>query len=352
MQILKGEHKDAKVTEHKTSDGLVIERADGSRFTIYEAEARIPQKTNITTLESLRHVSLREAATTSEFPNQLRSDFNVILLSAFNSVADNMLPLYYKVNSTKEVETYAGIHKMKQTPGVKREDSPYFMLGTSPKDNVTITNYVRGGIVEITEDMIRYDKSGEIARLATELGDSIRYERYQLLTEVLANTANTTASASTLTLTASNLETMVTAYMKQQDSTSKKVLAWAPDTIVVPATLQWTARRILESPGIPGSANNDINVMKGIVNLVVNPLLDVSTTTGYSTSLFYLGRANNANGLVYQNVIGPEPETFVQDSRQSQLSDDCFIYDLVRYKARLCYGQDVIDTRIWHRSTT
>lgn len=295
----------------------------------------------------LKRVPLYEAATTSEFPSQLREDFKVIMLSGFNEVQDVLLPLFFTAQSTMQVETYAGINKLKKTPGEVREDSPYFVLGTTPKTDVEIRNRKRGGIVEITEEMIMFDKSGEIARLADALGRSVKYERYSLLTDVITTAGNTTAASSTVTLTPTNLENLLTTYMTQSDSASSMILDWSADTVIVPAALQWTARRILQSAGIPGSANNDLNVLKGIVNLVICPLLDSNSSTK-----FYIGQARNPNGLIYQNVIGPNPETFTQDARRQPQSDDSFFYDLIRYKSRLFYGQGIVDIRTWHRSTT
>lgn len=168
-----------------------------------------------------------------------------------------------------------------------------------------------------------------------------------MIRDAFALNANTTAQSATVTLTATNLENMLTTFQTQSDTASSKIFQWNANTILVPAALQWTARRLLESAGIPGSANNDINVLKGIMNLVVCPLLDTKSTTR-----FYIGQARNPNAFVYQNVIGPNPETFTQEASKNQVSDDVFYYDLIRYKARLCYGIDTIDIRYWHRSTT
>ena len=353
MEVLAPKFKDVKSNEYKESDGVkIVETEHGHTFKIYQGSKPDEKpsaflRETVTSADLLNRVPLYEAATTSEFPDQLREDFRVIMLSSFQSVQDSLLPIFFTVQSTKTEETYAGINKLKKTPGIRREDTPYFVLGTTAKDQVIIRNWGRGGIVEITEDMIRFDKSNEITRLAAELGDSVAYERFQLLTDVMTTAASTTAQSSTVTLTPTNLENMLTTYQTQTDTASSKKLSFNADTLVVPAQLQWTARRILESSGIPGSADNDVNVLKGILNLVVNPLLDTNSTTR-----FYIGRARNPNGLIYQNVIGPTPETFTQDARQSQVSDDVFFYDLVRYKSRLHYGQGIVDIRYWHRSTT
>jgi phage major head subunit gpT-like protein len=355
MELLAPKYKN-KIYEHKVDKSTTMIETPKHQFAIregspeiarYQSQRPLALMESVDSLDILKRRTLFEAATTSEFPSQLREDFRVIMLSAYQAVSDVLYPICFNVSSTKETETYAGINKLKKTPGTIYETSPYFVLGTTAKADVTIRNAKHGGIVEITEEMIRYDKSGEIARLATELGESVVYERYQLITDQLTTAGNTTAQSTAVTLTPTNLEDMIRVYQTQTDSVSSKITAQSPDTLVVPAALQWSARRILESAGIPGSANNDINVLRGIVNLVVCPLLDANSTTR-----FYIGRSNNANGLIYQNVIGPTPETFTQSARTNQLSDDIFFYDLIRYKARLVYGIGVIDNTIWHRSTT
>jgi len=353
MKVLGPESKE--VRESKEGDCTVVETKNHT-FKIYEGSDNIDTyqagrplaiAESIDSLALMNRRTLFEAATTSEFPSQLREDFRVIMLSAFQAVTDVLQPLLFNINSTKETETYAGIEKLKPTPGTIIQNSPYFTLGTTAKADVVIRNEKHGGIVEVTEEIIRYDKSGEITRLATELGESVKYERYELIRDHLVTAANTTAQSSTLTLTPTNLESMITTYQTQTDTASSKILNWNPDTLIVPAALQWKARRILESAGVSGSADNDTNVLRNIVRLVICPLLDSDSTTR-----FYLGRQRNANGLIYQNVIGPTPETFTQQATKQFISDDVFFFDLVRYKARLIYGIGTIDNRIWHRSTT
>lgn len=51
-----------------------------------------------------------------------------------------------------------------------------------------------------------------------------------------------------------------------------------PDVLVVPPGLQWTAKSILESDRVAETANNGINTVRGIMQLVVNPFLTDSST--------------------------------------------------------------------------
>lgn len=46
-----------------------------------------------------------------------------------------------------------------------------------------------------------------------------------------------------------------------------------PDVLIVPPGLQWTAKGLLESDRVAETANNGINTVRGIMQLVVNPFL-------------------------------------------------------------------------------
>jgi hypothetical protein len=82
-----------------------------------------------------------------------------------------------------------------------------------------------------------------------------------------------------------------------------EIIDLRPDTLVVPPALEMTARVILNSTQLPGSTNNDINVMSGIVNLVVWPYLTTATS-------WFLMRKQS--GLIAQNRKAPVID-FYQD---------------------------------------
>lgn len=71
-------------------------------------------------------------------------------------------------------------------------------------------------------------------------------------------------------LTPANFETVFLAMTSTNNRNERdEVIALMPDVLVVPPALYFTARRILESEKIPGSANNDTNVLAKIVDLEV-----------------------------------------------------------------------------------
>lgn len=80
----------------------------------------------------------------------------------------------------------------------------------------------------------------------------------------------------TTALSTAALETATTAMQNRKDSKGNTIV-FHPDTLIVPPALQWKARNILEANGSIGNNYNDINTMKGALNLIVWPYLTSST---------------------------------------------------------------------------
>lgn len=80
----------------------------------------------------------------------------------------------------------------------------------------------------------------------------------------------------TTALTQANLQAVISAMKTRRDS-KNQIIAFNPDTLLVPTALEYTARVILESTQVVGNGNNDINPVKGALNLVVWPYLTSST---------------------------------------------------------------------------
>lgn len=76
----------------------------------------------------------------------------------------------------------------------------------------------------------------------------------------------------TTPLSQSALEAVTTAMQNRFDSKGN-IITYNPDTLLVPPALRFKARVILESDGSIGNDFNDINTMKGALNLIVWPYL-------------------------------------------------------------------------------
>jgi phage major head subunit gpT-like protein len=76
-------------------------------------------------------------------------------------------------------------------------------------------------------------------------------------------------------LSDTNLKNAIILFRKQRDEGGKKISSRV-DTLVVPLSLQFTAATILQSALVPGTPNNDKNVLPDMT-LVVNDFWDVYT---------------------------------------------------------------------------
>lgn len=86
----------------------------------------------------------------------------------------------------------------------------------------------------------------------------------------------TQSNHSTAALTQSALESVITTMRKRKDSKGQ-ILGYNPNTLIVPVELAFDAQVILNTAQQTTTANNDINPLNGLLNLVVWPYLTSST---------------------------------------------------------------------------
>jgi len=135
-------------------------------------------------------------------------------------------------------------------------------------------------------------------------------------------------------LTLANLQTawttmtMTNAY----DDRNEKVRI-RPDTLIVPPGLEATARVLLESAQLPGTAQNDVNTERGKYQLVVNPHLDDAA----SASAWWLCQARK--GLRMVDFGEPVLSTWFDENKK-----------VVHVSAETHWGVVVTNWRHWYCS--
>ena len=298
-------------------------------------------------LQEEKFARFREAATTGDFPNLLREDYQDMVLSAYGEVDQPLVGLARTLPSDLQTETYRGLTPMQDITQIVPEGGEFGEIRLSEKATRSITNYKRGAMIAVTWEMIRYNKLAEFNRLGNYLGNSIGRSVELAVRDVIETTTNTaTSSAGTLTLNRANLETQIT-YFKKQTATcadaSTVPLGIVPDTLLIPPDLEFEARRLLQSALIPGAHDNDVNVLKSMLNIAVSH--DLS-----STSVWYILKKSWLNGLVLQTVEGPPPQVAVQDIKSTQ-TDGVIRYDKILYRGKVVFGSGVLDTAWCLRST-
>ncbi len=123
--------------------------------------------------------------------------------------------------------------------------------------------------------------------------------------------------------------------MLKQTSTSGKRLNLRPRFLLVPAELFYTALSIVQSPLIPGSNNNDANVLQG----VVEPICVAQFTD--PTDWYLVCDPSRVESVEVGFLFGRQsPELLVQaDPALGQV----FKNDQITYKIRWEFGGGWID---------
>ena len=131
--------------------------------------------------------------------------------------------------------------------------------------------------------------NGSVPGVITDASSDVCYDSKPFF-NLTGNTRSSKKGATyyngeTLSLSTPNAETLyqLMTVTNAYDENDTKI-SLRPDIMYVHPSLEFTARRILESTLIPGNNNNDKNVLNAIVRLVVLPHLTTATQWGYGCS--------------------------------------------------------------------
>lgn len=307
-----------------------------------------------------KYRSLREAATTSEFPVLLQSGLKAILFDSYNGVPVVYPQLVMMETSDKPAEDYLEGNTFGTLPQVG-EGQNYPDVDTTLDRVVRITNSKYGGIFSVTEEMVLFDKVGMIRQLPADLGRAMRQTIEETViagltatgsfvrnsttndNDVGANTAATTFSAGGL-LTAHR--TIRTA----KDRKSGRYLGIVPDTLLVAPGVEWAAKQLLLGNNlVRASANNAAEVygtgqenpLRGLVStIVVSPL--VATTFGWL--LF-----QKQGFAVLQEVI---PLRFMAADAKTSDNEDFFKKGKLSYRVDAMFGFGILNDRLGYLSSS
>lgn len=147
------------------------------------------------------------------------------------------------------------------------------------------------------------------------------------------------ANRSTDALSAAALQAAITAMLKQTNSAGKR-LNLRPRYLLVPPDLLFTALTLVNSTLVPGSANNDANVLKG----AVEPISVAQFTD--PTDWYLICDPAQLESIEMGFVNGREaPEILIQDRPQD---GQVFTNDQMAFKVRWEFGGAWLDYRGAH----
>lgn len=145
------------------------------------------------------------------------------------------------------------------------DDEQYDVIMKLPKD------HARAGRYKVEQDAVSlFNEALKDKATATIYDGKKLFAHDHPLIETLEVTGDNLVDGA---LDSTTLEKALLLARKQVDEAGK-LIVMNFDTIVVPPALETKARTLLQSTGVVGSANNDINIFKGKLNIVVWDFLE------------------------------------------------------------------------------
>lgn len=333
----------------------VIDQNDGQAVNINETLLPYPRdlygNPTIDPLKVSRQLS--EASgdlTTANFPDLLRAGVTFDVFSGFNETPTVYEQLVRVVPSNQQQEEYADDVGL-GLPPIVLEGQDYPIVAPAIGGGKIIRNFKRGYLMEVTEEIQKFDKWGKVRDSANSMGRALRRGRDQSVMDVITTTANynilnlndqAANNTQTLTFSPINLNLALALMTTQKDRTSGDYIGVSPNVLLCGPLLENYVRMLLTSPQlmrVGGNTTNDVygggtnNPFFGtITKIVVSPRFGAS----YQWALLDTSKA-----VYFQNVEGVS----VMTESGNMTSESWMRRDVIRYKARDWYGVGMRDDR-------
>lgn len=210
----------------------------------------------------------------------------------------------------------------------------------------------RGNLVVVTLEMIVNDDTGAVVRIPQKLAAAAVVTVNEFVAalftanggagSVMSDTftvfdaANHQGNSGTAALSSASLQAALTAMLKFTNSAGKRIGVQGR-YLLLPPDLFFTGQVILNSAQVPGSANNDINPVKGA-------LVPVNVPNWTDTNNWYvMADPAQIEGIELGFLNGrEEPELIVQDN---PATGSVFTNDAISWKVRHVFGGGWLDYR-------
>ena len=257
------------------------------------------------TVDDISIKSLHEAVSSAQFPIIMGSLLSKVMIDSYTNAALVGDALTTKFKSDIEDEKIPGATLKSTIREVKQlEDYPH--TGDIQEKYVTISHQKFGEILDISEEAIRFDRTGLILMTARDYAEKIANQREKLIMNAIQDIAGyyswypsgTRAAVYSTGTTAphvcSNLIT--NALSDYTDLDAAKLLfgkmtndegdtiSVMPKTLLVPVALDTMAKRLVGNSVLTGASNSEFNPFKGAYNVISSAYLDAQ-----SAIVWYLG---------------------------------------------------------------
>ena len=303
-------------------------------------------------------ITLQEAATTNEFPVILRDGIRSITFDSYARVPTTWQEWAMTMPSDKQSENWVEENDIGELPVVPEGTAfPEFKLDLDR--TLEIRNQKRGGIISVTEEMIKFNRLNILKRHAEKMGRAAARTREVACYSVATTGGNynrTTAdndignNTAATTFSATGLNTAMTVLRTMKDRKTGSYLGVNPDTLLVTPRLEMAVKQLLLSPFLIGPSDavtaqtygtGTTNPFRGVVNRII-----VSPRVG-SSYQWVLMEAKQA--VILQEVEGLQ---ILQESAGRVEHEGYFVYDHVRYRVRDWFGVGMLNDRYSYYSSS
>lgn len=307
-----------------------------------------------------RRITLQEASTTAEFPVILRDGIRSIVYSSYAAQPTTWQEFTQVMPSDKPAEDWVEESQIGELP-IVHEGTLYPEFKLDLDRTIQIKNYKRGGIISVTEEMIRFNRLNILKNQADELGRSAANTRDVAVYAVVNTTGNYTRNSTTADndigantgsaiFGPSTLGTAFSTLRTMKDRKSGVYLGVMPDTLLVAPQLEYFAKQLLLSPVLAPYVPKPVvdspygqgssNPFRGLINtIIVSPRL----TGAFGWVLMARNRA-----VMLQEVEGLQ----ILQTGQNVTYEPYFRFDNVAYRVRDWYGVGMFNDRFAYQSTS
>ena len=242
---------------------------------------------------------IHEAVDTTAFPTIIGTLISKKIMDSFQARTKVGDELTTKFTSRLQTDKITGVYEAGTMEKVK-EGMPYEHVGDIKEKWVQITGDKYGKILDITEETILFDLTGQIMKKAADIGEGAAEfrEKHILNTiqDVTAYKAYYPSGTETDLYSAGHSNVLTNKLEDHSDLDAAFILLGGmtkengdpivadAKTILVPIALYTAAMRLYKSSVVVGGANAEPNPFAGRFNPIESPYLDTQSTTAW-----YLG---------------------------------------------------------------
>jgi len=230
-----------------------------------------------------------EAVDSTAFAKATGALINAKVIDGYQSIDAIGDKLVTVIPSKLKMETIVGFNAL-DTPEEVSEGMPYPASSMGEK-YVTVNNTKWGRIIDITEETIMFDQTGQILVRSYGLGEKAALKKEQIIiegaTEITSNVYKPSGAGTTLytgsSLSASSplgtvgIQNVENKLREMTDENSNPVVIPLPWILLLPSELYPEGRKLYTSERDPDNAENADNIFRNLYNPVTSPFLTSST---------------------------------------------------------------------------